>query len=450
MRKPSVFLHRVKVFYLGLRIVLSYTLYNIRANKLKLRFGNEERRLEAIHRKNARMYARFAAGARGALIKLGQLGSARADVVPAVMVEELAGLQDQVQPAPFEEIRATLEGELGKSIPELFARFEEKPLGAASLGQVHEAVLHDQRKVAVKVQYPHIETVLARDFDFLHAILPWIQPLQPKIQFLPLFVEFRHAVEGEIDYRHEAENCRRVGRELGTLQHLRTPGIIDTHSSERVLTMTFVEGHKITEVAQMRALGFEPEVVMKRVVELYAEQIFVNGFFQSDPHPGNLFFDKGPSGELILGLVDFGQAKEVPLTVHTTVLRGVAALLGGDLEACARAMVDLGFMAEKDLARLIQELQKLAVRMGPNLMMGLLSGGSGGESAPDMNTMKKEFQQFLRETDGITMPPDLVLYGRTLTLLQGLTARIAPELRLFPTLFPYLVKAVAKVRKTAE
>lgn len=456
--KPSknLFLRRIQLFCLGFIIVFRYSYFFFKKDTLRIKFLNEEDSLNKIHIKNSKAFAEFATGAKGALIKLGQFISSRADIVPESVIKELSILQDQVQAESYDVVLATIKNELGKSVEEIFSSFEKTPIGAASLGQVHFARLKTGVDVAVKIQYPQIDKYLEQDFSFLTRVLKYLQKLVKRFQFLPIIEEFKRAVLLETNYKIEADNAKKIKKLLSNITWLRIPEIIDDFSSEKVLTMTFIKGYKIKDQNSMKILDIDPDKIMSKIIELYCEQIFLHGFFQSDPHPGNLFFDLDENKEIVIGLIDFGQVKEVPAIVHTHVIKIFTALLLNDIDTCAKEMSLLGFVSESSIPRLSQEIKMLYDRAFPNgFSLDILikpQNIEGFTTEPNIeNPVNKEnigngnkvfieFSKFLREIDGLTIPGDVMLYIRTMSLLYGLSSFVAPNLKLAPIMLPYMMK----------
>lgn len=239
-------------------------------------------------------------------IKLGQALSTRPDLLPLEYITELNKLQDAVPPFPAHIAIATIEDDLNRSIEELFSDFDRTPLAAASLGQVHAAVLHDGSPVVVKVQRPGIEAIVTTDLAILHDLAALAQErtaLGKQYDLVELAWEFSAALRAELDYRREGRNAERFRKNFVDFTKVHIPAIHWEHSSGRVLTMERLFGIKINDVIRIDAEGLDRKRLARHACELILREIFRDGFFHADPHPGNLFAMPGE----VIGAVDFGQ-----------------------------------------------------------------------------------------------------------------------------------------------
>jgi predicted unusual protein kinase regulating ubiquinone biosynthesis (AarF/ABC1/UbiB family) len=257
----------------------------------------------ARFRRLSRRFRLLAVNMGGVLIKLGQFLSSRVDVLPAEVTEELAGLQDEVPAVAWPEIAAVLSAELG-DLALHFADFEERPQAAASLGQAHRAWLRPgegdepREAVVVKVQRPGIEALVATDLRALSVVAGWAMrypPIRRRANVPALLDEFARTLAEELDYRLEADHAESMAAAFASDSTIVIPAVYRDHSTGRVLTLQNVEGIKITDVAAMRQAGIDPAQVAERLFEAYFHQIFSDGFFHADPHPGNLFVLPAPA-----------------------------------------------------------------------------------------------------------------------------------------------------------
>src|SRR5437764_1136823 len=245
------------------------------------------------------------------MIKLGQFLSSRADLLPERALDVLSSLQDEVPPAPFTHVVSLIEAELGKPVDQVFSVLERKCTAAASLGQVHKAILASTGEtVAVKVQRPNIEQLVHMDLSTLKFVIWVINHLVDTGEFIDLmgfYHEFRRTVYEEIDYVSEAANAKRFKDMFKDDPTIYIPGVYDEYTTRRVLVLEWIEGIKINDYARLDAEGISRLEVAKRTVQTYFYQFFDAGFFHADPHPGNIFVKKGAPGEgPIIEFVDFG------------------------------------------------------------------------------------------------------------------------------------------------
>lgn len=224
-------------------------------------------------------------------IKLGQMLSTRPDLVGDEIAAELTKLQDDVPPVDLEIIKSTIKTELGNSVEDLFLEFEEKPLGSASIGQVHKAVLENGDKVAVKVQKPGMEEIIHKDITIMRFLAKRVNDYMPQFRIynLPRIVdEFERSILKEIDYNQEAINIIRFDNNFKEDEAIYVPKVYKDYSNEKVLTMELIEGKKISEVIEVSE-GYDKPLIAKREINSFFKQVLIDGFFHADPHPANVY-----------------------------------------------------------------------------------------------------------------------------------------------------------------
>src|SRR5436190_5663670 len=244
-------------------------------------------------------------------VKLGQLLSSRADLLPPPYLKHLARLQDKVTPFPFEQVQATVEKELGVPICTAFEMFEREPLAAASLGQVHRATLHDGRLVVVKVQRPNIVKQIDEDFAALEEIARFLRrytQICQQVELDRVLEEFESTLAHELDYRLEASHMVALSKHLAKFEHLSVPLPIEDYTTEKVLTMEYIEGTKITELSPLAQIEWDGGALAEELFQAYLQQILVDGLFHADPHPGNVLVT--PDGRI--ALLDLGMVGHTP------------------------------------------------------------------------------------------------------------------------------------------
>jgi predicted unusual protein kinase regulating ubiquinone biosynthesis (AarF/ABC1/UbiB family) len=280
-------------------------------------------------------------------IKVGQLFSTRADIFPSEYVEELAKLQDKVPAFSYEQVEKIVEQELSKKIPELFHSFEEIPLAAASLGQVHKAVLHSGESVVVKVQRPALKQLFEIDLKILKGITRYFQN-HPKWgkgrDWLGIYEECCRILWEEIDYLNEGRNADQFRRNFRAYNWVKVPRVYWRYASPRVLTLEYAPGIKISQYEALEAAGLDRKVLARQGAEAYMVQLLNNGFFHADPHPGNI----AVSGEGALIFYDFGMMGRIQSNVREGLMETLFGIASKDGDRVVKSLIDLGAIAPTD------------------------------------------------------------------------------------------------------
>ncbi|KAL4185707.1 hypothetical protein AMTRI_Chr10g232040 [Amborella trichopoda] len=275
-------------------------------------------------------------------IKLGQLSSTRSDLFPKEFVEELAKLQDRVPAFSPRKARDLIQKEFGVQIDIMFKEFEDQPIAAASLGQVHRAVLHNGERVAVKIQRPGLKKLFDIDLQNLKMVAEYFQRSEtlggPTKDWIGIYDECSKVLYQEIDYVNEGRNADKFRRDFRNVKWVRIPRVYWDYTGKRVLTLEYVPGIKINNLNQIDALGYDHSVIASRAIEAYLIQILKTGFFHADPHPGNLAIDK--DGSLIY--YDFGMMGELKSFTQTRLLELFYAIYEKDADKVIKCLIDLG------------------------------------------------------------------------------------------------------------
>lgn len=261
-------------------------------------------------------------------IKLGQLLSSRPDLLPPAYVEALSRLQDDVEPFPYEEVERIVQTELGVRISKAFLEFDPTPVAAASLGQVHRALLRDGRRVVVKVQRPNIREQVAEDLDALAELADFLEEhteLGQRYALVDTLEEFRRTLVRELDYRQEALHLATLRENLREFERIVVPAPIDDYTTSRVLTMEYVAGRKITELSPLVRLELDGRALADELFRAYLKQILVDGFFHADPHPGNVFL----TDDRRIALLDLGMIGRITPAMQDELLKLVLAISDG-------------------------------------------------------------------------------------------------------------------------
>src|SRR5215470_13964698 len=255
-------------------------------------------------------------------IKLGQLLSTRADLLPGPYLDALERLQDRVEPFPYEEVEQIVSSELGVRISKAFADFETKPIAAASLAQVHRAYLRDGRAVAVKVQRPRIRELIVEDLDALNEVAIFLDAhteLGKRYEFENMLLQLHKSLLRELDFKTEAENLATISRNLEEFELIVVPDPVDDFCTSRVLTMDYIEGKKITALSPLRLLELDGSNLADELFRAYLKQFLVDGLFHADPHPGNVFVTDDDR----VALLDLGMVGHVSRTFQDNLLQSL-------------------------------------------------------------------------------------------------------------------------------
>jgi predicted unusual protein kinase regulating ubiquinone biosynthesis (AarF/ABC1/UbiB family) len=392
----------------------------------------------------------------GVMIKVGQFLSARLDVLPKEITDELSGLQDEVLPETFDSIKKVLEEELGAPLETKYDAFEAKSNAAASIGQVHLARLRANGSpddplnlyplVAVKIQRPYIEQIIETDLSALRVVARWLMrypPIRKRADIPALLGEFSRSLYEEIDYLHEGKNAEIFAQNFADRSDVRVPHVVWSHTTRRVLTLEYIEAIKITDYQAIDSAGVDRAEVAARLFDTYLKQIFEDKFFHADPHPGNLFvlpespLDGQEKRPWKLVFVDFGMTGSITPKVFEGLREGLIAL------------------GTKDASRMIKAYQILDVLL-PGADVDLLEQASAkvfdrfwGKTAPEMMEMHAdEAREFIQEFEGLVYempfqaPNNIVLLVRCIGILSGMCTGLDPDFNVWTSVVPYAQKIV--------
>lgn len=420
-------------------IYLSYLWLWVRWKKLDRPVSKQQ--WNDVHRESARKFYRLATRMRGGMIKIGQLISSRVDIVPKVWIEELAQLQDRVEPTPWAGIEQHLTRELGRPPSEVFEHIEQQSIAAASFGQVHRATTRSGQDIALKIRYPNIEAQLEVDMMLFGIAVPLFNIFIPKVDLKVIYREMRLALETELDYVQEAAYTRTINRNFAGFvpsvsfgaSAVVIPEVIDEYSTDSVIATSFFTGYKITDKQRMQQLGIQPTQLLELVLCTWTKMMYQDGVFQSDPHPGNLLFNL-VDGRPTLCVIDFGQVKILSRAFHRQLVNSVMAFLTRDVEAYAPTVVAMGVLSEADVEKakpLLREFFEQYYELTPAEARGL-----------DLERIREDIQSLIRRLDGVHIPNDLVLYGRTFGLLAGLGSALDESQNLVVLAKPFIMQAM--------
>ena len=303
----------------------------------------DARDLTRVHQANADQIFRTATQLRGLLIKMCQVIGTRSDVFPPPYVHTLSKAQDRVPPREFPEIRAVVEEDFKKPIDAVFSEFSPVPVAAASLAQVHKARLLDGREVAVKVQYPDIERIVRTDMTSVRRVLRIYEYFDPQpMELLPLLDEMQKHLALELDFEREVASAERIKEFFAEDPAVVIPRYYHDWCTGRVITMEFVGGIKVTDKPALLSSGIDHRAVVQGLMAIYTRMILGYGFFQADPHPGNIFIQPGPR----FVLLDFGLAKQLPKGFGLGLFELMFSMMTFNERSMIRAFDELGFETE--------------------------------------------------------------------------------------------------------
>jgi predicted unusual protein kinase regulating ubiquinone biosynthesis (AarF/ABC1/UbiB family) len=349
-------------------------------------------------------------------IKLGQVLSSRPDLLPPAYLEALTRLQDSVKPFPFADVQRIVEEELGARLSKAFSIFEETPIAAASLGQVHRAALRDGRLVAVKVQRPDIARTVASDLDALDEIAQFLTNRTgagKRYDLVGMVAEFRMALEAELDYLQEANHLKLIAKNLEEFEAIVIPQPIEGYTSPRVLTMNYIAGTKVTKISPVARLEIQGDVLADTLVRAYLKQIVLDGVFHADPHPGNVFVTE----DGLLALIDLGMVGRLSPQMQDRLLKLLLAISEGRGEEAAEVAVTLG---EK-----LPEFNEAGFRRAISALVGRI----GHQSIADFQIGRVFLElSSLINDNAMRAPAELTMLGKTLLHLDEVARVLDPAL----------------------
>ncbi|MSP61992.1 MAG: AarF/ABC1/UbiB kinase family protein [Myxococcales bacterium] len=432
----------LQAYFVTFQVVASYLSLKFQA---KFRSAATiERLARKKHLRNARRIERAVARLQGLFIKVGQLISIMTNFLPEEFRKEFQGLQDQVPPRPFADIEARFREEFdGHGPREVFAEFEETPVASASIGQVHRARTHAGERVAVKVQYPDIEEIVRIDLTTLRRIFGVITWFLPYQGLDGVYLEIRAMIMQELDFRLEADHVERVAANFVGRKDIGFPSVRREFSTARVLTTEWIEGAKVSDKTKLAHLGVDPEKLARTIVAAYCQQIFTDGVYHADPHPGNLLVQ--PGGRVVF--IDFGAVAEVSATMRKGIVDLIQAGLARDTPKLILAMKDMGFIArgadpaifETVVDYLHQKFQEDIRLDSFSLKDVKFDPELGLERLADLRRMDVSLRDL---ADHFHIPKEWIMLERAVLLLMGLCTELAPEMNPMEVIRPYLEEFV--------
>eukprot|EP00258_Populus_trichocarpa_P042340 XP_024458359.1 uncharacterized protein LOC18100773 isoform X2 [Populus trichocarpa] len=416
------------------------------------------------HERNAKRVRNMMIQLGGLWVKLGQYLSTRADVLPSAYISLLKQLQDSLPPRPLQEVCRTIERELGKSMKEIFLDFDENSLATASIAQVHRATLIDGREVVVKVQHEDIKAIILEDLKDAKSIVDWIAWAEPQYNFNPMIDEWCKETPKELDFNHEAENTRTVSKNLGCTNKYDSDKSINQvdvlipeviQSTEKVLILEYMDGIRLNDLESLEACGANKQKIVEEITRAYAHQIYVDGFFNGDPHSGNFLVSKEPPHRPIL--LDFGFTKKISSSMKQSLAKMFLAtaegqfsvppysilftlslslpllcmlnLLLGDHVALLSSFAEMGLKLRLDLPEQAMDVTSIFFRAST-------PANEAAEYAKTLNEQRTRNMKVLQEKMNLSQkevkrfnpidafPGDMVIFSRVVNLLRGLSSTL--------------------------
>jgi predicted unusual protein kinase regulating ubiquinone biosynthesis (AarF/ABC1/UbiB family) len=383
---------------------------------------------------------------RGVFIKLGQVLSILGGFLPRVYIKELESLQDNVPPHPFRHIEKTFVAAYGKHPDECFASFERQPIAAASLGQVHAAVMKDGQKVAVKVLYPQIRDVIRVDMRVLKIAVRVLRRWLPLNNLESVHRSLVDLLARETDYIHEGECMERMAKNFAAEPDILFPAVIHEWTTRDILTMTYMDGVKITRMEEIDRIGVNRTKLATRLVQSFYKQLFVDHFFHADPHPGNFLVQKGEGDEPRIVVLDFGAITEVSEVLIDGALQVLQGIMGGDGALALRGFRAMGFVAEGANEELLEQTVMTYFRK----LLKIKDHSAGAFMRADLRELgelanpeieRDELRELMRS---IAYPEGWFYVERASVMAFWLVGQIDPKLDTMSIGLPYVLPLVLK------
>jgi len=370
-------------------------------------------------------------------VKLGQILSTRPDLIPQDYIIELQKLQDEVPPFAYDQVEQIIKRELGADIPKIFKSFEQKPFAAASLGQVHQAILEDGDKAVVKVQRPDIEKVIETDLDILFDLARLTERHIPASRLydpVGIVEEFTKVIRSELDYGTEGRNAERFRKNFEDDKTIYTPKIYWEFSSRRILTMELIEGIKINNLKELDKVGYDRKKIAENVAKTFMKQILIDGFFHADPHPGNMLVMK----DEVIGFMDFGMMGRLDEEIREKGIDLFIAVLERNPNKIINEMLNLGIT--------YQEIDTRSLKIDIKEMLDQyydkpLKEIKLGELISQLVEISIKYH--------IKMPAEFALLGKSLITIEGIGSELDPDFNLAEIAKPY-AKDVILERKSPQ
>jgi ubiquinone biosynthesis protein len=426
-------------------IFLSYMWQVSWARLWKSRYATKAR-WNKIHRRNARRMYKGFVRLRGVYIKLGQILSIMGTFLPREIVEELEALQDDVPPQSYRRIKKTFVRSFGKQPLEVFASFAQEPIAAASLGQVHEARDAEGTRLAVKILYPRVAMIIKVDLRVLGWAIRVYKNFVPVQQIERVHEQLADMLDRETDLLNEAHMIAKMAKNFESEHDVLFPNVYPAWTSRTVLTMSFMDGVKISKKSALEQLQLDPYAVATKLVKVFYKQLFIDRFFHADPHPGNFFVQKGPEGQVRIVVLDLGSATELRANLADGMYDILSGLMTRKDDLVVRGIDEMGFLApsgdrallERTVRKYFEKLLSINItdfsRIDPKVAQQLAD--------PDMK--REELRELMKS---VAYPEGWFYVERAAVIMFGLQAQLAPKLNGIQVGFPYVAQFIMEKNK---
>ena len=453
MKSSQLRARYLRIMFFFSRAVLGFIFWEIFLARIGFRALTRRTRSKRL-RKIASQFRDLAIRMGGVMIKVGQFLSSRLDVLPQEIIDELSDLQDEVPPENFSAIQRQAEADLCAPLTEKFEFFDETPLAAASLGQVHRARLcvtdekGDYCNVVVKIQRPFIDQLIEVDLTALRQVGLWLKkypPISKRADIPALVQEFSDTIHEEVDYLAEGRNAEIFAENFKEITRVHVPRVVWSHTTRRVLTLEDVFAIKITDYAAITAAGIDRSEVASDLLDIYLKQIFEDGFFHADPHPGNLFITPIPgkteNGKPAwrLTFVDFGMVGRVPENLRNGLREVLIGVGTRDATRLVRSYQTLDILLASADLKLIERATAQVFGMFWGKSMNELRGMGHAE----MFRFAGQFRELMYDLP-FQLPQNLLMLGRTVAILSGMCTGLYNEFNLWDQLAPYATKLISQ------
>lgn len=414
--------------------------------------GRFEGILLEAHQKTAKKIVANITKLKGVYIKIGQTLSVMTNFLPPAFTSGLESLQDAVPPHPYDEVVRRFEADLGRKPEELFVSFDKTPIASASLAQVHVAREQEGTKLAVKLQYPDIDRLVRSDLATIRRIFGIIDFLFPNYGLKQVYQESSKMILNELDFETEGRNLEQIRNNFTTLPQYLFPKIYWNYSSKKILTAEFIDGIKVSNLEALNAAGIDPHDVAVSLIHMYCKQIFVDGVYHADPHPGNIIVvpEKGEGQNFKIALVDYGATATISKEMKQGITLFVEGIMKKDTRVLSAAMKQMGFIAREDREEAFDKVVDYfygKIR-GIKIENFRQINIAQFQHLNDLFELKKMDISFRELSTLFHVPKEWVLFERALLLMMGLVTHLDPALNPVDIVVPYVEEFVLGKDKT--